>query len=77
MLGAIFSVPLIIFTLFIAPLWLLLHYRSKRKAENGLSDEELELLKQLSQKAEQLQGRVSNLEKILDSEVPSWRKQYE
>jgi phage shock protein B len=77
MSGALFSVPLILFMLFVAPLWLLLHYRSKRKTADGLSDEDLQMLNTLSSKAERLQNRVETLEKILDSEAPRWRNQYD
>jgi phage shock protein B len=77
MSGALFSVPLILFMLFVAPLWLLLHYRSKRKAADGLSDDDLQALHALSSKAERLQNRVETLEKILDAEAPRWRKSYD
>ncbi|WP_154171714.1 envelope stress response membrane protein PspB [Vibrio metoecus] len=71
------AVPLIVFFIFVAPLWLLLHYRSKRRAESGLSDEEMRQLHSLSEKAERLRGRVENLERILDAEAPNWRRHYE
>ncbi len=71
------AAPLIIFLIFIAPLWLLLHYRSKRKAELGLSAEDYETLQQISEKAKGLQARVETLERILDVESPNWRRNYE
>lgn len=69
--------PLIIFLIFVAPLWLLLHYRSKRKVESGLSEGEYQQLQMLSNKAKSLQQRVETLEKILDTEAPTWRGHYE
>ena len=72
-----FTVPLTVFMLFVAPIWLLLHYRSKRQANNGLSEEEAAQLQSLSKRADQLSGRVHTLEKILDAESPNWRSQYE
>ncbi len=33
-------VPLCIFLIFVAPLWLFFHYRSQRKSANGLTDED-------------------------------------
>ena len=36
--------PLIVFLIFVAPLWLLLHYRSKKKAAGGLSEDEFQKL---------------------------------
>ncbi|MGX9415944.1 envelope stress response membrane protein PspB [Vibrio sp. RC27] len=77
MSGAFFTAPLIVFMVFVAPLWLVLHYRSKRKATNGISDEELQTLNTLSQKADRLSSRVDTLEKILDSETPGWRNKYD
>ncbi|EKN8280343.1 envelope stress response membrane protein PspB [Vibrio cholerae] len=71
------AVPLIVFCIFVAPLWLILHYRSKRKTGYGLSDEELQLLRTLSDKANRLQDRVETLERILDDETPNWRNRYE
>ncbi|EJL8257481.1 TPA: envelope stress response membrane protein PspB [Vibrio cholerae] len=71
------AVPLIVFCIFVAPLWLILHYRSKRKTGDGLSDEELQLLRSLSDKANRLQARVETLERILDDETPNWRNRYE
>ena len=67
------ATPLVVFMIFVAPLWLILHYRSKRKVSTGLSAEELEKLKQLAEKAETMQARVKTLEKILDAEAPNWR----
>ncbi|MBD1572965.1 envelope stress response membrane protein PspB [Vibrio sp. S17_S38] len=67
------ATPLVVFMIFVAPLWLILHYRSKRKVSTGLSGEELEKLKQLAEKAETMQARVKTLEKILDAEAPNWR----
>ncbi|WP_053031586.1 envelope stress response membrane protein PspB, partial [Vibrio cholerae] len=49
----------------------------KRKTGDGLSDEELQLLRTLSDKANRLQDRVETLERILDDETPNWRNRYE
>lgn len=72
-MSALFVTPLVVFLIFVAPLWLLLHYRSKRKVSSGLSSEELEQLKMLAERAENVQQRVKTLEKILDAEAPNWR----
>ncbi|NOH79580.1 envelope stress response membrane protein PspB [Vibrio sp. RE86] len=69
--------PLIVFLIFVAPLWLFLHYRSKKNASTGLSQEDLQRLESLSDKAEKMQKRVETLERILDSETPTWRRRYE
>ncbi len=69
--------PLIVFLIFVAPLWLILHYRSKRKTSSGLSQEDFQRLEKLSEKSESMQKRVDTLERILDAESPSWRRRYE
>jgi phage shock protein B len=69
--------PLIVFLIFVAPLWLFLHYRSKRKTDSGLSKDDYERLQALSARAESMQTRVDTLERILDAESPNWRRNYE
>lgn len=77
MASVFFTGPLIVFLIFVAPLWLFLHYRSKRKVGSGLSSEDYETLRHLSEKANGLQTRVETLERILDAESPTWRRNYE
>ncbi len=68
------AVPLIVFLVVVAPIWLVLHYRSKRHTGQGLSAEDSAQLQALSDKAERMQERVITLEKILDAESPGWRQ---
>ncbi len=65
--------PIIIFLIFVAPIWLIMHYRSKRQMTQGLSDKEITELNNLAHKAEMLGERVKTLESILDAEAPEWR----
>ena len=65
--------PIILFIIFIAPIWLILHYRSKRRINQGLSQQEHASLHELAEKAEAMSERVKTLEAILDSEAPEWR----
>ena len=74
---AILSAPIIIFLLFIAPIWLILHYRSRNKISAGLNEEERESLRELARTAERMHERVRTLEAILDAEHPSWRHKSE
>ncbi|MGR5128103.1 envelope stress response membrane protein PspB [Photobacterium swingsii] len=67
------AAPLIVFMVVVAPLWLILHYRGKRHASQGLSSEDQEKLQSLVVRAEQMQTRIVTLEKILDAEAPQWR----
>jgi phage shock protein B len=69
--------PLVVFLIFVAPLWLILHYRSKKQTSGALSQEDFQRLQKLSQQAETMQKRVDTLERILDAESPNWRRNYE
>ena len=69
--------PLIIFMVIVAPIWLILHYRSKRQVNQGLSEEEYMQLTELSELADKMVDRIQTLEAILDAESPEWRKRVE
>jgi phage shock protein B len=66
-------VPVIIFMLLVAPIWLILHYRSKRQITQGFSEEEYKQLSELSELADKMTERIKTLEAILDAETPDWR----
>ncbi|CAB0149886.1 Phage shock protein B [Pseudidiomarina piscicola] len=68
------AVPLILFMIFVAPIWVIMHYRSKRKISQGLSETELQDLQQLTQQAERMRERIKTLESILDADAPTWRQ---
>ncbi len=70
----VFFVPVIIFLVIVAPIWLFLHYRSKSRAQGQLSEAEREDLDQLTAQAQQMIERIETLEAILDAEAPGWRK---
>lgn len=65
--------PVIIFMLVVAPIWLVLHYRSKRQISQGFSEEEYTQLSELSELADKMTDRIKTLEAILDAETPDWR----
>ena len=66
--------PIIIFLVIVAPIWLILHYKSKRNASQGISEEERSQLNQMSERVEKMRERVQTLERILDDDSPSWRE---
>ena len=68
-----FLPPLIIFLVVVAPIWLVLHYRSKRQISQGLSEEEYIQLSELSELADSMAERIQTLETLLDVESPNWR----
>ncbi|MEE2001596.1 envelope stress response membrane protein PspB [Alkalimonas sp. MEB108] len=70
-------VPMILFTIFVAPLWVIMHYRSKNKIGQGLTDQELGQLNELARKADKMAERIKTLEAILDAESPRWRQRHD
>jgi phage shock protein B len=68
-----FFVPTVVFLVVVAPLWILMHYRSKQRARSELSEDERQLLEVLSVRADQMAERIETLEAILDDETPGWR----
>ena len=67
------GIPTIIFMTIVAPIWLILHYRSKKQVSQGLAEDEHMSLQTLSNKAEMMADRIQTLEAILDAETPDWR----
>ncbi|CAH0146030.1 envelope stress response membrane protein PspB [Erwinia aphidicola] len=68
------AIPLTIFVLFVAPIWLWLHYSNRRSGSAELSQNELQRLQQLTQDARKMRERIQSLEAILDAEHPNWRQ---
>ncbi|MFT5674239.1 MAG: phage shock protein B [Paraglaciecola sp.] len=65
--------PIILFMIFVAPIWLILHYRSKKQMSQGISADEYASLQDLADRAEKMADRIHTLESILDAEAPQWR----
>ncbi len=70
----ILMAPIIIFMVIVAPIWLILHYKSKRQISQGLSEDEYQQLTELSEAADKMSARIQTLEAILDAESPDWRE---
>ncbi|WP_312979005.1 envelope stress response membrane protein PspB [Atlantibacter sp.] len=66
------AIPLTIFVLFVAPIWLWLHY-SNRSSRSELTQSEQQRLAQLTEDARRMRERIQSLEQILDAEHPNWR----
>ncbi|GAA5218926.1 envelope stress response membrane protein PspB [Corallincola platygyrae] len=67
-IAGIVAAPFIVFMIFVAPIWLFLHYRSKRQVSQGLTEEEMALLNDLAARAEKMAERLDTLERILGTE---------
>lgn len=73
----LFMIPLTIFVLFVAPVWLWLHYSNRNRSLNALSPQEMQRLQQVSNDARRMRERIDALEAILDAENPQWRERNE
>ncbi|ACT13366.1 envelope stress response membrane protein PspB [Pectobacterium brasiliense] len=67
------AIPLTIFMLFVAPIWLWLHY-SQRKNSAQLGQNDMQRLTRLTEESNRMRERIRALEDILDAEHPDWRK---
>ena len=70
----VFLVPAVLFLIFVAPLWIIMHYRSERRSQSMLTADERTELERLAVAAEEMQARIETLESILDAETPDWRR---
>lgn len=67
------AIPLTIFMLFVAPIWLWLHYSNRAERGTPLNGNERQHLIQLTDEAKRMRERIETLEQILDAEHPGWR----
>ena len=68
-------VPVVVFLVIVAPIWISLHYRSKARTDDGLSAGERAELEDMIEVANKMAARIETLEAILDAENPGWRDQ--
>ena len=73
-LTAVIVAPTVLFLIFVAPIWIIMHYRSKGQAKESLTDGERTELERLATNAESMRERIETLESILDAETPDWRQ---
>ena len=73
-LVAIF-VPVLVFLVIVAPIWIILHYKSVARSADGLSSGERAELDEMIEVANKMAARIETLEAILDVENPEWREE--
>ncbi len=67
-------VPMILFMVFVAPIWIIMHYRSLNKSSRSLNEDDREALDTMLATVDKLTDRIISLESILDADHPNWRK---
>ena len=68
-----FAVPLIVFLVVVAPIWIIMHYRSINRSSQALNDEDRENIDSMLATIDSLQDRIRALESLLDIDQPGWR----
>lgn len=66
---------LIVFLIFVAPIWIIAHYVMRWRTAKVLSADDEKMLAELWDLAPKLESRINSLERILDEHAPNWRKQ--
>ena len=66
-------IPILLITV-CAPIWIIFHYIAKIKTSKGLSPEDEQMLSEVWENSRRMQDRIETLERILDTQAPSWRR---
>lgn len=72
---AALQAPLVLFCLFVAPIWIIAHYRYKGRNSDEAVREDREKIDSLLHLAGKMEDRIHTLEDILDKQHPNWRRE--
>ena len=70
-----FFVPTVLFLVIVAPIWIVMHYRSVNRSSRSLSEDDRESIDTMLVTVDKLNDRIASLEAILDADHPNWRQQ--
>ena len=70
-----FFVPMVLFLVIVAPIWIVMHYRSINRSSRSLSEDDRESIDTMLVTVDKLNERIASLEAILDADHPNWRQQ--
>lgn len=73
-LQELLTVALILFIVIPAPLFIVLHFITKWKQTREISRDDEQTIEDLWMSSQRTDERIEVLEKILDDELPGWRK---
>lgn len=68
------EVPLILFLVIVAPIWIIAHYITRWRLAKTLSPEDEKQFAELWRMAERMDERIDSIERILEAEAPSGEK---
>jgi phage shock protein C len=61
-------VPMVLFMVIVAPIWIVMHYRSVNRSSSQLSEEDRQALEDLLVAVDQMAERIDSLESILEAD---------
>ena len=67
-------VPTVLFMVVVAPIWIVMHYRSLNRSTRSLTEEDRESIEHMLETVDKLTERIGTLESILDADHPDWRQ---
>ncbi len=65
----------ILFLTVVCPIWIVFHYITRWKQMKSVSREDEAMLGEVWEAAQRMESRIESLERILDTDQPSWRRQ--
>lgn len=68
------TLTIVLLLVIAVPLFIVLHFITKWKQTREISKDDEQLLEDMWQLSLRLEDRLETLEKILDDDLPSWRK---
>jgi phage shock protein B len=75
--GDVATLAVILTLTIVAPLAIILHFVTRWKQSREISGDDEQLLEELYAASQRMEERLATLEKILDDELPEWRKKYD
>ncbi len=73
-LQELLTIALILFIVIPAPLFIVLHFITKWKQTREISRDDEQMLEDVWMLSQRIDERMQVLERILDDELPEWRK---
>lgn len=73
-MGGLSSMAVILFLTIVAPLIVVLHFVTKWKQSREMSGDDEKMLEDLYLLSQRMEDRLVTMEKILDAELPEWRR---
>ena len=73
-MGDLATLAVVLFLTIVAPLMVVMHFVTKWKQSREFSGDDEQMLEDLYLLSQRMEERLITLERILDDELPEWRK---